>query len=297
MSLRASLPPALSWQLGGALAAIGAMAIGLAMGLDALLWLGLIGSAVGIGLAWLSLLAPQAEDVSAVAENLPAPSDEIEEARFLSNASHDLRQPIQAISMFAATLAAQPLPEATRKHVDMLEQAACALSDLFEAVILHTKAAAGRLPMAPQPMPLNDSLSRAVGAHLSDAHECGLHLRFVPTRCQAVADPMQLERMLAAMVTHALRTTRSGGVVIGCRRRGAMVCIEIWDSSPGLLDDQVPFALKAFSPAWLTVPDRGLGLATAAVLALQLGGELTLRSRLGKGTVMRLALPGVSKAA
>ena len=247
-----------------------------------------LAAAAGVGLACLSLSRSESDFSPLSASHMPI--SESSEGGFLSSAGHDLRQPIQAVGLFVATLAAQSLPDATRKQVVMLEQAAQALSELFEAVILHSKVMSSHEAMGLQVVSAKDVLSRAVATHLDCAHEKDLHLRFVASSAQVMADPVLLERSLSVMVVHALRATNSGGVVLGCRRRVGVVCFEVWDSSAGLEEGVRASALAAFSPAWASLSDRGLGLATAAMWSKQMGGELTVDSRLGKGTVLRLSL-------
>lgn len=281
----------LLWYFGGGVLAVIVMAVAMVLDVDWLAWGSLIAISLCLGLGWLKLqtLLEDAEfDTPAAAS---APAQETAGEHFLSVAGHDLRQPIQALSLFAATLSAQPLPDASRKLAAQLEQASQSLSELFEAVIAHAKALAGRYTITVQAMPLADVLGTAVGAQLDLAHDRNLHLRHVDSSLTVRADPVMLSRMLNAMLLHALRSTRRGGVLLGARPRDNMVSIEVWDSSEGLTETLRATATEAFADAWQTLPDRGLGLAQAARLAQDMGGHLEVRSRTGKGTLYRLLLP------
>ncbi|MEC5399496.1 sensor histidine kinase [Uliginosibacterium sp. H1] len=290
MPIEAARARVLNWLLLLGVAGIVVVVAGLVADLDILVWLGLIGAACGIGLAWSGLQTDGEDETPSPAVTLQEAAAS-EDVRFISTAGHDLRQPIQAISLFAATLAAHPLPENTRKLVGQLDEAAVALSELFEAVIAYAKAESGRLELAVQSMPVGDVLAAAVAANLEDAHERDLHLRQVASGMLLRADPVQLQHALTALVQHALRTTVRGGAVLGCRRRGAWVAIELWDSGNGLQPEQVGKALTPFAACWQSLADRGLGLARTARVAGLMGGEMQVASRPGRGTVYRILLP------
>ncbi|MDQ8023800.1 MAG: HAMP domain-containing sensor histidine kinase [Moraxellaceae bacterium] len=287
MPIEAARLRVLNWLLLLGVAGIVVVVAGLMADVDIMVWLGLIAAACGIGLAWSGL---QADGAAAI---VPTPQDAAasEDVRFISTAGHDLRQPIQAISLFAATLAAHPLPENTRKLVGQLDEAAAALSELFEAVIAYAKVESGRVELAVQSMPVGDVLAAAVAEHLEDAHERDLHLRQVASGILLRADPVQLQHVLSAIVQHALRTTARGGAVLGCRRRGAWAAIELWDSGNGLQPEQLDKALTPFAASWQGLPDRGLGLAKAAKVVALMGGQMQVASRPGRGSLYRILLP------
>ncbi len=213
------------------------------------------------------------------------------EGHFLSSMGHDLRQPAQAIALFAATLSAHPLPDASRKLVSGIESAVQQLSAQLEAVFSIAKLASGRQPCELTPVALGEVFAHNLSRHLDDAHERGLHLRHAGTARSVLADEAMLARALDCLVLHALEVTQKGGVLVGSRRRGQDVCIEVWDSHPG-----VPLAQRAdvFVPGATygqQLTDRGLGLVLAHRLAQAMGGRLELYSPTAGGAVMRLYLP------
>ncbi len=211
-------------------------------------------------------------------------------ALFISSMSHDLRQPVQAAALFAATLSAQPLPEASRKLVSGIESAVEQLSEQIEAVFAIARLESGRQACSLTPLLVEESLSAAVGAQLDEAQERGLHLRHVPGRLRVKADQALLARALERMLLHALRTTREGGVVVGCRRRAGRAVIEVWDSSPGIAPELLGEALTPGGRYGPDLVDRGLGLVVAERCATRMGGRFSLGSRPGRGTVQRLEL-------
>ncbi|HEX5128035.1 MAG TPA: HAMP domain-containing sensor histidine kinase [Rhodocyclaceae bacterium] len=217
-----------------------------------------------------------------------------EAAQFLSLAGHDLRQPMQAIALFSATLAAHDLPEPSQKLVSGIEAAAETLSTQFEEVIAIAKLEGGRVSFNPTSVSMRAMLASSVAAQMSAAHDKDLHLRHVSTSLRAQADETQLANVLDRLIAHALRITETGGVVVGCRRRGDRVRVEVWDSSPGIAAEFEGEVFQPFSKYGQRLPDHALGLALAHRLALRMGGEIALRSRPGKGNVFTLSLPRVT---
>lgn len=251
---------------------------------------------------WHARLGAASDPLSSADSPLAAPTEPRDDAAvamlnvssFISSQSHDLRQPAQAISLFAATLAAQSLPEPARKLVAGIEAASVQMTEQLEAVFAIAKLEAGRVEVRLTEVDLDGLMAQTVGVHLEDAQERGLHLRHVPTRRRVMADPALLGRALDRVVVHALRATREGGVVVGCRRHGDRICIEVWDSSPGVAAEHLPGMFKAGARHAQHSVDRGLGLVYADHALRRFGASLRARSRVGHGTVIVIDLPGAA---
>lgn len=265
----------------------------------------LLFSAMLFGAAWWQLevrarqmvaeAAPQAMPDAPHLAPVPIPAppsspSEDQGAFVLSSMSHDLRQPVQAAALFAATLSAHPLPEVSRKLVSGIESAVEQLSEQIEAVFAIARIDSGRQGCELAPLAIENLLAGVVGNHLDEAHERGLHLRHKPTRLSARADAALLGRALERMVLHALRTTSEGGVLVGCRRRQGKVIVEVWDSGDGVSPELLPEILTPGGRCYQDLVDRGLGLVVAARCAACMGGALSVSSRPGHGTVYRLEL-------
>ncbi|MET7015717.1 sensor histidine kinase [Uliginosibacterium flavum] len=229
-----------------------------------------------------------------LAEDAQAVSPLQREGEFLSSLGHDLRQPAQAISLFAATLSAHPLPESSRKLVTGIEAAVQQLSEQLEAVFNIAKVEAGQFECHLTPVGLEDVFALAVANQLDEAHERQLHLRRVTTARHVIADEALLLRTIDRMLAHALSITKEGGVVLGCRQRGAVVVIEVWDSSEGIAAEILPAVFVPGSVYGQQLADRGLGLVLARRLATLMGGHVSISSVLGRGCILRLTLPLVS---
>lgn len=210
---------------------------------------------------------------------------------FLSSMGHDLRQPMQAASLFAATLSAHPLPESSRKLVQGMESALHQLSEQLEAVFALAKLQAGRVHCECVPVPLAGIMADAVHSHLDEAHEQGLHLRHVPSRQRVCADEALLRRVLDRMLSHARAVAGEGGVLLGCRRQGGTLRLEVHAGGAGVEPALASLAFTPGSAYGQNLDDRGLGLVLARQLALRMDGELTLESLPTRGRILRLSLP------
>lgn len=216
------------------------------------------------------------------------------DAAFLSTMGHDLRQPVQAAALFAATLSTHPLPEASRKLVDGIESAVEQLSEQFESVFAIAKLEAGRVEFRPVELGLDAAFAQAVAARLDDAHERELHLRHASTSRRALADPEQLQRLLDRLIAHALQTTTEGGILLGCRRRNDAIVVELRDSGRGMNAEQLADVFVPGGRAAQDLPDRGLGLVLAERLARNMGGRLEVISAPGRGSLFKLWLPAAA---
>ncbi|PLK47080.1 HAMP domain-containing sensor histidine kinase [Uliginosibacterium sp. TH139] len=265
--------------------------LGVLLGHDGLTILGVLWSVFAAGIfAALWYLLERLQRLPARIEVLATPQQQ--EGEFLSAMGHDLRQPAQAIALFAATLSAHPLPDSSRKLVSGIESAVEQLSEQLEAVFAIAKLEAGRVECSTRPLSLDGLFSQAINSHLDEAHERQLHLRHVPTARRVLGDEAMLLKAIDRMVAHAVAITgEGGGVVLGARQRGSMVLIEVWDSSEGIAVELLPQVFIPGSSYGQNLKDRGLGLVLARRLAVLQGGQLTLASRAGRGCLLRLALP------
>lgn len=207
---------------------------------------------------------------------------------FLSVVGHDLRQPLQALSLYSATLATHELPPNSRQLVSGMETAAETLSQQFEEVMAIAKLDSGRIAFDNKPVALGPLMTSVVAAWLGEAHGKSIHLRYVPTGLRVWADEAQLARALEKLVVHALRMTESGGVLLGCRRRGSQVWLEVRDTGAGVNEEQRDLVFKPFSAYGQRLPDRGLGLVLAQRIVKRQGGSLTHRSPNGRGNVFTM---------
>jgi CheY-like chemotaxis protein/anti-sigma regulatory factor (Ser/Thr protein kinase) len=182
-----------------------------------------------------------------------------------------------------------------RKVVDQAEASVVAMEQLLDALLDISKLDAGILTPHLEDFRLNALLARMQNSFAAAAAAKGLRLRAVPSHLVVRSDPVLLERIMMNLVSNAVRYTERGGVVIGCRRRGADVRIEVWDSGLGIPDDKRTAVFQEFFQ--LTDPGRdrskglGLGLAIVERLARLLQHRIELRSTPGRGSAFAIVLP------
>jgi signal transduction histidine kinase len=216
--------------------------------------------------------------------------------RFFAAASHDLRQPLQALLLFADGLRYQPLPAAAAEQVEQLGDALRSLEAMFDALLDLSQLEAGAVTVNLRPVRLS-ALYRSLDLHLRPlAFDRGLVLECRGQDRWVQADPVLLERILRNLLVNALNCTEDGGVLLTCRPRGpAHWALQVWDTGCGIEATVLPHVFDEFFRAGRAASGRdkgvGLGLSIAQGLAELLGSRLTVRSTSARGTVFTLLLP------
>ena len=215
--------------------------------------------------------------------------------RFLAAASHDLRQPMHALALTVGELreiARAPELAALARRID---RSVAALEDLLDALLDISKLDAGAIAAEKQTFPLQSVLERLADELGPAAEEKGLRFRVVPTSLWIESDPTLLGRILLNLVANAVRYTREGGVVVGCRRHGGEAEIVVADSGIGIAAADQPRIFEEFYQAGSPQRDRaqglGLGLAIVDRVARLLGHAITVKSQVGRGSVFGVRVP------
>ena len=215
-------------------------------------------------------------------------------SRFLATASHDLRQPLHALGLFVAQLRGRTGVEDRKRIVAGIEAALSAMNELFNVLLDISKLDAGVMTPNITEFPMAHLFNRIETTFEGVAREKGLALRIVGSSAWARSDFILLERIVLNLVSNAIRYTSTGGVLVGCRRRGDNVRIEVWDTGSGIPQDQHQHIFSEFYR--LENPDRvagglGLGLAIVDRLCRLLKHPIELRSTLAKGSCFAITVP------
>ena len=233
-------------------------------------------------------------------ENARAEAANVAKSRFLAAASHDLRQPVHALSLFTAALQRTEMGQKAREIVDHIQHAVAALDGLFGALLNVSELDAGIVVARPVPLPLAPLLERLAREQAGEAAEKGLVLRLVPSAAWVLADPVLLERVLRNLISNAVRHTVQGRVVIGCRGQAGARRIEVWDTGPGIPEALQERVFEEFYQHGNPERDRskglGLGLAIVRRLSAIMGAALTMRSVPGQGSCFAITVPGAPSA-
>ncbi len=246
-------------------------------------------------------------ELAALAADLQQQKERAEQAgvaknRFLAAASHDLRQPVHALSLFMGALRDQPLPPAAADLVRHAASTVDGLGGLFNALLDVSRLDAGMVQPAPRRFAIDALLQRVAEGEGTVAASKGLRLRLRLPREGTVpavrTDPVLLERMLRNLVNNAVRYTERGGVLIALRGpngAGSALRLQVWDTGIGIPAQRQAEVFDEF--VQLHNPQRdsrqglGLGLAIVRRTAELLGIEVVLRSVPGRGSVFTLTLP------
>src|SRR5712692_2871614 len=248
-------------------------------------------------------LGTLAADVNRMSEELGRLYQQLEAAnlaksRFLAAASHDLRQPLHALNLFVAQLRAETDQVEQSRVVARIDAAVAAINELFDALLDISKLDAGVLAPSISEFPADHRLKRIEMTFMAAAREKCLLLRVLSNVAWIRSDFILLERILLNLVSNAVRYTLDGGVVVGCRRRGQLLRIEVWDSGTGIPEDHRRDIFVEFYQ--LAGPDRdgrgglGLGLAIVERLCRLLDHPIELASRVGSGSRFSVSVPAVS---
>jgi len=214
---------------------------------------------------------------------------------FMAAASHDLRQPLHALGLFASTLGRTPLSAHQRNLLHQIDQSGHAASELLGTLLDFSKVDTGVIKAQPTAFALQPLLHRLEQEFAPQASQQGLNYRTHDCRTVVVADPALVERILRNLISNALRYTERGGVLVGVRRREGLAAIEVWDSGTGIPLHETKAIFKEFHQLGNPERDRrkglGLGLAIVEGLARAMGVEVQVQSAPGRGSVFRLLLP------
>ncbi|MEK8034842.1 hybrid sensor histidine kinase/response regulator [Ideonella sp. DXS29W] len=229
---------------------------------------------------------------------------EQEKTRFLATASHDLRQPMHALGLFAATLEKrlhgapeEPLVQNVMRSIEGLDRS-------FNVMLDISRLDAGTVEPNVHHFPLRDLFRRLHMQYIGQAEQAGLGLRF-SAGCKSVrSDPQLLERILGNLIQNAIKYTERGGIAVVARSTSTHVNVEVWDTGVGIAPADLPRVFEEFCQVgrYGRVRAQGLGMGLAIVkrLAGLLGHRLTVRSRPGGGTMFRVGiamgeLPGIEE--
>jgi signal transduction histidine kinase len=238
-------------------------------------------------------LAAEVEERQCLATVLAEAS--LAKSRFLAAASHDLRQPVHALGMFVGALRAREMDAEARKIVDHIADSVHVMNELFSALLDVSRLDAGVVQRHLQTFPIQTLLERIYREFFELAAQKGLRLMLYPCSLFVYSDPVLLERIIRNLAANAVRYSDSGRIVIGCRRRGARLSIQVWDTGRGIGPEHRDQIFHEFYQIGNHERDRskgmGLGLAIVKRLTALLDTPLTLKSQIGKGSVFAVEAP------
>ena len=216
----------------------------------------------------------------------------IAKSRFLAAASHDLRQPLQTLTLLQALLARSVEGDKAPKLVVRLGETLGAMTGMLNTLLDINQIEAGIVRAEPVSFPINGMLERLRDEFAYHAQAQHLTLRVVPCSLLVHSDPRLLEQMLRNLISNALKYTQRGKVLVGCRRRKASISIEIWDTGIGVPEGELQAIFEEYHQLANEARERnrglGLGLTIVKRLVKLLDHRIHVRSRLDKGSVFAI---------
>jgi PAS domain S-box-containing protein len=216
---------------------------------------------------------------------------------FLAAASHDLRQPLQTLRFLQGSLEQQLSDGERRKLVSDLGRSLDTMSSILSSLLDVNQLESGSLRPSLSEFPLDEIFDSIEADFARFVQEKGLQCRLVRSRAVVRSDKRMLEEMLRNLMSNAVRYTDGGKILLGCRRSGDCVGIEVWDSGVGITPDQLPHIFVEYYQGadGLQRGGFGLGLAIVRRLATLLDHRVDVNSVPGRGTRFSIRVPRAQK--
>ncbi|WP_460020198.1 ATP-binding response regulator [Magnetospira thiophila] len=224
-----------------------------------------------------------------------AESADRDKSRFLAAASHDLRQPLQALTLYLGTLDSLVGERTAHEIIGRAKGSVEALSGLLDTLLDISKLDAGLIAPSIRPFAAADVLYRMEAEFQPLARHKGLDLRFVSSSLALRSDPVLLARILRNLISNALKYTYHGRVLVGVRRRAGQAEFQVCDSGEGIAAADQGAIFREFFQVGNAERNRreglGLGLAIVSRLSQLLEHPVRVVSELGRGSVFSLSVP------
>jgi two-component system CheB/CheR fusion protein len=221
-------------------------------------------------------------------------------SRFLAAASHDLRQPLQTIGLLLGVLRKRTADSEAKTVLRRLDETVAGMAELLDSLLDVKQIESGGIQPSITDFPVAALLAHCAEEFDELAAAKGLKLRIAPSSLTIRSDRHLLERIVNNLLSNAVKYTDRGGILLGCRRRGDTLRIEVWDTGIGIPEDHLSAVFEEFHRV-----DRndastyglGLGLSIVERFAQILGHTVEVRSRLGEGTMFAVVAPLAARQA
>ena len=218
----------------------------------------------------------------------------LSKTRFIAAASHDILQPLNAARLFTSTLVERMKRSKDGALVRNVDSSLEAVEEILSALLDISRLDAGAMKAEVAPFRIDDILQALSVEFGPAALKKGLTLRVVHSGLTLASDRKLLRRVLQNFVSNAIKYTREGRVLMGCRRHGNMVRIEVHDTGPGIPESKFEMIFQEFQRLHTEgdgTSGLGLGLSIVERMAKVLDAPVHVRSKLGKGSVFAIDIP------
>ncbi|MFZ5674022.1 MAG: PAS-domain containing protein [Pseudomonadota bacterium] len=215
--------------------------------------------------------------------------------RFLAAASHDVLQPLNAARIFLSLLSGTGLDARQLHFAGKVDMAFGSVEEVLGTLLDISRFDSGSVEANIVPLSVAEILTTLAAEFQPLADQKQLKLRCVPTALHGLSDARLLRQIVQNLIANAIRYTAKGGVLIGARRRGAMISLEVWDTGPGIPEDKRDFIFEEFRRLGQDLPDTpkgaGLGLAIVRRIARLLDHRIEVVSEVGRGSCFAIGIP------
>lgn len=209
---------------------------------------------------------------------------------FFACASHDLRQPLQALSLYAHELTLLE-GDNIKSLGNKIVATTNSLGRLLTGVLSVSAIDAGEMKVKLIDFDISDIIKRVGSDCATSAAAVNLSVRCIPSALSVYSDPVIVERIVRNLADNACKFTPHGKVLIGARRQADKVKVVVQDTGPGIAGERIPLVLKEFIKGDTPTAGSGLGLSVANRFCDLLGSHLVTKSVVGKGCQFSFELP------
>jgi two-component system, chemotaxis family, CheB/CheR fusion protein len=213
-------------------------------------------------------------------------------SRFLAAASHDLRQPLQSLALLTGLLTKAAENERARSLIGRLDQTLVTMSGMLNTMLDINQIEAGVIRAEPVDFVVGDLIERVRREFVDQAHALKLTLIAVHSNRVIHSDPAMIEQMLRNLISNALKYTKRGKILLGCRQHGDVLRIEVWDTGVGIAAGELDAIFEEYHQIDNAARERslglGLGLSIVQRLGTLLGHRVGVRSLPSRGSVFSI---------
>jgi two-component system CheB/CheR fusion protein len=228
------------------------------------------------------------------AAKLQAQRADAAKSRFLAAASHDLRQPLQTLTLLQGLLAQTIEGEKATRLAKRLDDTISSMSVMLNTLLDINQIEAGTVSAVMTHFPIDELFVRLRDEFTYVAEAKGLILRVVNSNLAVFTDPRLIEQMIRNILSNSLKYTATGKILLGCRRRAGSIRIEVWDTGLGIPQSELQTIFEEYHQIGNAARERanglGLGLAIVKRLGDVLGAKVSVHSVLGKGSVFAIEI-------
>jgi two-component system CheB/CheR fusion protein len=222
-------------------------------------------------------------------------------SRFLAAASHDLRQPLQTLSLLQGLLAKTVQGDKAQSLVARQDDTLGSMTAMLDALLDINQIEAGVTKPELRNFSIGELLSCKREEFGYPARAKGLRLRVVDCSQEVYSDPRLLRQIIRNLLANAVKYTETGKVLVGCRRRGAVLSLEVWDTGIGIPGSELEAIFEEYHQIGNDARERsrglGLGLSIVQRLSTILGHRVRVSSREGKGSMFAIEIPCAARLA